>query len=237
MEWFNAIQDAIVAAGASPWVLVAVLGLCFIDGFFPPLPSESIIIGLAALTVQGDGQPLILVFLMAATGAWLGDQMAYFLGSKIPISRIRFLNEGRGGRAFARAGHQLTQNAPLYIFAARFIPVGRMAVNMCAGAIRYRRPAFMLIDGISVMVWAAYSIAVGVGAAHILEDKPLASMALGIAGGVFLGWILNHILNFVLRRWFPERYAAAQETERLWAERQAQAEEDHTPATEGSSRA
>src|SRR5918993_52360 len=43
----QAINDFILAAAGQPWVLFIVLACCFIDGFFPPIPSESVVVGLA----------------------------------------------------------------------------------------------------------------------------------------------------------------------------------------------
>ena len=77
----QAINDFALAAAGSPWVFVVVLFFTTIDGFFPPLPSESIVVAAAAL-LAGQ-QPWLLVPLAACAlaGSWLGDNMAFLIGS------------------------------------------------------------------------------------------------------------------------------------------------------------
>lgn len=217
MDYFYAIQDWVIAAGGSPWALVAVLVLCILDGFFPPLPSESIVIALAALTVTSDGPNVVLLWAVASIGAFLGDQVAYSIGARIPVKKIPFLNRGTGARAYAKAGSLLLTHGPVFIMAARFVPIGRIAVNMGAGATGYRRSTFSIVDSISAMLWAAYSVAVGVGAAHVLEGHPLLSMALGIVSGVILGYLISHLITVSQKKFFPARYVEAERAAQEWA--------------------
>lgn len=218
MEAFTAIQDWVITAGASPWALAAVLLLCFVDGFFPPLPSESIVIALAALTVSDHGPNLVLLWALASIGAFFGDQVAYSIGAKIPVKKIPYLNRGRAALAYAKAGRLLHSRGPMLIMAARFVPIGRIAVNMGAGSVGYRRSMFSIIDAISAMVWAAYSVAIGVGAAHILEGHPLLAMLLGIVGGVALGALVSQIITMIRKKHFPERQAEAEMEAQKWAD-------------------
>ena len=218
MEAFTAIQDWVIAAGASPWALVATLLLCFVDGFFPPLPSESIVIALAALTVSDHGPNLFLLWAIASIGAFLGDQVAYSIGARIPVNKIPYLNRGRGALAYARAGRLLHSHGPVFIMAARFVPIGRIAVNMGAGSIGYSRSTFSIVDAISSMVWAVYSVLIGVGAAHVLDGHPLLAMLLGIVGGVGLGVLVSQIITAVRKKYFPERQAQSEIEAQKWAE-------------------
>lgn len=212
------IQDWVIAAGTSPWALVITFLLCIVDGFFPPLPSESIVIALAALTITSEGPNLFLLWAIAALGAFLGDQVAYSIGERIPVKKIPFLNRGRGARAYARAGVLLLSHGPVFIMGARFIPIGRIAVNMGAGSIGYRRSTFSIVDALSSMLWAGYSIAIGIGAAHILDGHPLLSMVLGIVVGVLLGAIVSKLISVLQRAFFPQRYAEAERAAQKWAE-------------------
>jgi hypothetical protein len=47
-EWAGALAE-------SPWVLAVLYAVTTIDGFFPPVPSESAVIGLAALPASRGG--------------------------------------------------------------------------------------------------------------------------------------------------------------------------------------
>lgn len=221
MSIFTAIQDWIVSVGGSPGALIATFCLSLIDGFFPPLPSESVVIALASLTSSGGGPNLWALLAMASAGAACGDQIAYSIGARIPVERIRLFNSGKGARAYARAGAWLMQYGPLFIIAARFVPIGRIAVNMCAGSVRYRRATFTVVDIIACLIWAGYAIGVGLGAGYVLEGHPLASMLLGIAGGVGLGIIVNQGVTLIQKWFFPDSLARAEKAADEWMEEHA----------------
>ena len=51
MEMMAATEEWVIALAGSPWILLAVLALATIDGFFPPVPSESVVIAVAVLAV------------------------------------------------------------------------------------------------------------------------------------------------------------------------------------------
>ena len=70
------LHDWVVALANAPWVYLALFALATIDGLFPPVPSESVVIALAALSVSAGTPNLALILLAAATGAFTGDQIA-----------------------------------------------------------------------------------------------------------------------------------------------------------------
>lgn len=198
---FSALQDAILAAASHPWVLVALFVFCVIDGFFPPFPSETLIIALAALNAQEHGgQPLWAVFLAGACGAFIGDNIAYFLGSRIPIDRIPWLSHGRGLFMVQKATYALQRRGPVYILAARFIPIGRVAVNIGAGAVHYATTRFRLTTAIAAPFWAGYALAIGTGAGALVSGHPLLGMVLGVIGGVLFGVVIERCLDFYQKR-------------------------------------
>src|SRR5664280_2560687 len=84
------MENWILALAASPVVYLGMYLFATIDGFFPPIPSESLAIALAALSVS-SGQPnLALIILVAAAGAFTGDQIAYTIGKRLNTRRIPF---------------------------------------------------------------------------------------------------------------------------------------------------
>ncbi|MCK0112750.1 DedA family protein [Ornithinimicrobium sp. F0845] len=190
----DAINEFVSTHADSTWVLWVVFGLCIIDGIFPPLPSESIIVGLAAVSVSVGEPNLWLVFLAAATGAFIGDNLAYTIGRHW-LTGLARSNHPRIRRAMAWAAHQLDRRGAVIIMAARYIPVGRVAVNITAGATRFPRPLFMILDAIAAVSWAAYSIAIGTVAGNWLHDNPLLAMAVAVTGGVLLGLVVERLIK------------------------------------------
>src|SRR5699024_7632740 len=131
--------------------------LATIDGFFPPVPSEAVVITLAVAASTSGAPNMLAVFVVAAVGAWVGDQSACASGRGIGTARAPFLRGPRGQRAVAWARQALSARGASFILAARYVPIGRVAVNMSAGALGYRRRSFMTISAIAGVTWAAYS--------------------------------------------------------------------------------
>ncbi len=195
-EWALQLVD-------SPWILLVLLVFTTIDGFFPVVPSESIVIGATVLIVSDGGVSLWLIWLAGAAGAFLGDFIAYHIGLALPIRRMRLFSSERGIRALERAEVALDRRAPLYIMSARFIPLGRVAVNMTAGAVRFPRPQFGMIITFSAVLWAGYSILLGIFAGNVLEERPLVAIAVGLVFGVAMGWVIDRIMA-LLHLWLSK---------------------------------
>lgn len=189
------VEEGILNLVDSLWIYPSVFAVSVIDAIFPVIPSESVIIG-AASAWQAVGQPILpLVFLAGATGAWCGDQMAYFIGTKVDVRHVKFFRRPRILAALDWAEHALETRGTLYIIAARFIPMGRVAVNLSAGALRFPRRRFMGVDAIATTLWAGWGILVGTVAASLLGDNLLLSIAAGITGGVVLGFAVDKAMR------------------------------------------
>lgn len=185
------LQDWLAALAAAPWVYLGLFALATIDGFFPPVPSESVAIALAALSVSTGTPNLALILLAATAGAFTGDQIAYAVGSRIDIRRLRILRNPRGQRTVDRAERALAQRGPSFILAARFVPIGRVAVNLAAGAVRYPRRRFVGLAALAAVMWSLYSVAIGLLAGAWIQDRPVVAVAVGVVGGVLSGFLLD----------------------------------------------
>ncbi|MET7134180.1 DedA family protein [Cellulosimicrobium sp. MI9406] len=194
------LEHWILALAASAWIYPALFGFATIDGFFPPVPSESVVITLA-VSAHATGEPnLVLVLLVAALGAWTGDQIAFAIGRAVGTERLRILRTPRGRRAVGWAERALAHRGASFILAARYIPVGRVAVNMTAGAVRYPRRRFMAFSGIAAVTWAVYSVLIGLVAARWLGHEPLLAMVVGIVLGVGSGFVIDRVLMMRARQ-------------------------------------
>jgi len=182
---------------ASPWVLAALFGFATVDGFFPPVPSESLVIALASLSASTGRPVLWAVVAVAALGAFVGDQIAYQIGRAVPVRRLRLFRGRRGHALLDWAERALRTRGAALLIAARYIPVGRVAVNMTAGALGFRRRRFVLLTAIAAGTWALYSTAIGVGVGAVLGSSPLVGVVAGVVGGFAVGLVVD----WVLRRW------------------------------------
>lgn len=183
---------------ASPWVFAVLFGFATVDGFFPPIPSESVVIALSSMSVSTGTPELWLVPVVAALGAFTGDQIAYQVGTMVPVRRLRLFRGRRRQAVLDWAERALLTRGAAFIIGARYIPVGRVAVNMTAGALGYRRRRFVLVSAIAAVTWGLYSTAIGVGAGHLLSShSPLLGVVVGVVGGIVIGLVVD----WALRRW------------------------------------
>jgi membrane protein DedA with SNARE-associated domain len=196
----QAINDFILAAAGQPWVLFLVLACCLIDGFFPPIPSESVVVGLSAVAATADVPNPWLLMLVAALGAFSGDNIAYFIGRKVGTRRWPWMRGPRMQSAFRRAGRELRKRPASLILVARFVPIGRVAVNLTAGVTHYPHLRFVGLTVLSASLWAGYSVGIGLFFGQWFEDNHLLGAAIAIVCAVVLGVLVDVVINRVRRR-------------------------------------
>lgn len=212
LEVYNAIQDTIVANAGAWWTYLVTGLLCWIDGFFPPLPSESVVIAMASLSgTHGGPVQLWILFPVACLGAFLGDNTAFWIGRHLPLEKI--LRGERGARILARAHHLIHHKGPEVLLSARFIPGYRIAINMVAGGVGLPVRRFMAIDAISTLMWASFSVGIGLAAGSLFHDRPLLGIIVGVALGLALGWLIERF-----GAWRDLRHEAAAQARRAAAD-------------------
>ncbi|MEV4900793.1 DedA family protein [Citricoccus sp. NPDC055426] len=196
---FQLIEDAVLHAAGQWWVLLALYLLCTIDGFFPVVPSESVIVALASISGTADTVSLWWVWLLGALGAITGDQIAYSLGRAIGIDRFRWMRTRSVRRAIGSARRALDGHGALVICTARYIPGGRVAVNYTAGATGYPRLRFTLLDVFAAFLWSAYSIGIAKATTGWM-DNTLLQITVAVVAAAAVGWLADQVLKRILAR-------------------------------------
>ncbi|VXC59429.1 DedA protein [Arthrobacter sp. 9AX] len=196
----QAINDFILAAAGQPWVLFLVLACCIIDGFFPPIPSESVVVGLSAVAATADVPNPWLLMLVAALGAFSGDNIAYLIGRRVGTKRWAWMRGPRMQSAFRWAGRELRKRPASLILVARFVPIGRVAVNLTAGVTHYPHLRFLGLTVLSASLWAGYSVGIGLFFGQWFEDNHFLGAAIAIVCAVALGVVVDLVVNRIRRR-------------------------------------
>jgi membrane-associated protein len=191
----QAINDFILAAAGQPWVLFLVLACCLIDGFFPPIPSESVVVGLAAVAATADVPNPWLLTLAAGSGAFMGDNIAYLLGRQVGTQRWRWMRGRKMQIAFRWAGRELRKRPASLILVARFVPIGRVAVNLTAGATHFAHGRFVALTVLSAVLWATYSVGIGLFFGQWFEDNHLLGAIVAIICAVGLGILVDLMIS------------------------------------------
>jgi membrane protein DedA with SNARE-associated domain len=150
------------AVSGSPWTYLLIAAVCAGDAMLPLFPSEAIVI--AAGVAAANGRLLVwLVAIVAAVGAFAGDNATYWLGSS-GLRRVagRLIGAGRNQERMDWARDQLRRHGPQIIIVARFIPGGRTATTYIAGTLGMDwRRLFVPADAAAAVAWALYSTALG----------------------------------------------------------------------------
>lgn len=212
----ESLTDQLLALAGSPWALVLLAAFCMFDALLPPVPSETVVIGLATVGAAGHGANPWLVLTVAAAAAWLGDRLVFELGRRMPAARLA-ARHPRVGRAVERAGLLLRERGAPFIVSARYVPTGRAAVNLAAGVTRYPSLRFAALSAVAVTLWALWSVGLGAGVGSALADEPLLAMAVGVVGGVVIGLLIEVVLRRVRGRTRPQPYAVREDVARSGA--------------------
>lgn len=194
------LNDLILQAIASPWLYAVLFAVTVIDGFFPPVPSETVLVAAAAVAAStGDGD-IVLLGAVAAVGAAIGDNIAFLIGRRLGTTRFAWMRRPRVAAAFAFAQRALDRRSATLILGARYIPIGRVAVNMSAGALGFPWRRFLPLSLIAGVSWSVFSLAIGLLAGAWLHDQPVLSAAIGIVVALLVGVITDRIAALRRRR-------------------------------------
>ena len=192
-------------SNASGWAYLIVLLLAYFDALVPVVPSETAVITAGVVASAGDLN-LMLIVAAAASGAFLGDNTAYFLGSRFG-TRIneRFFSGEKARKRVAWAQQQVTERGGELILVARFIPGGRTVVTLSAGTLGYPWRRFVLFDAVAALVWALYASLLGYFGGHAFEEAPWKGLLLALA----LAFAVTGAVEVI--RWYLRRRRGSSE--------------------------
>jgi membrane protein DedA with SNARE-associated domain len=190
-------QDLMALLGplvTSSQLYALLVGVCSLDGVLPMIPSEAAI--LAAGVFSHAGTPsFVLVVVASALGVFIGDHLAYGLSRSVLGPRL-ISRSKRVSRAVAVAGPQLDRRAGLLIVVSRFLPGGRVTMNVACGTAGLSLSRFSPASAIAALAWAAYTAGLGfVGGAAFVEN-PL----IGLAVGLGLSFAFGGVADLIRRR-------------------------------------
>ncbi|BDZ49450.1 membrane protein [Frondihabitans sucicola] len=189
----DALTHLLLAGAGSPLILLAVFIVVAIDGFFPPVPSETVVVALASIGFATGAPNPWIVLLLAAAGSFVGDNLAFTIGRRLGIDRFRFTRGPRTARLLGRVRGTLEERSASTILTARFIPVGRVAVNVLAGSSAFPRRRFVVLSAISGVLWAGYSIVIGVVAGAWFHEQPILGAAVAAVAALGIGLLVDRI--------------------------------------------
>jgi membrane-associated protein len=178
-----------LVSDASGWAYAIVFVLAFLDVVVPAVPSETAVITAGVVASAGD-LSLSAVAFAAASGAFAGDNAAYWIGRRFGQRVVgRFFGGQKSRERVQWAKRRLSERGGELIGVGRFIPGGRTAVTLTAGLVAFPWKRFALFDAAAAVGWAAYASGLGYIGGHAFEHEAWKGLlfAFGIAftvGGV-----------------------------------------------------
>lgn len=174
-------------ASGSSWTYAVVFAFAALDAVAPIVPSETLLVAAAALAASGR-LDLAPVLLAAAAGAFAGDNVAYLLGRALSSRLQRWTSRSpKRAQRLAAAEGQLKRRGATIVVVSRFVPGGRTATMVAAGAVGMAWRRFAAFDAAAAAIWAIYGTAIGFFGGTAFEDEPLVGVGFALGLAVLLG--------------------------------------------------
>jgi membrane-associated protein len=195
----EAIMHIALAIAGSPWAYVALAALLIVDGFFPFVPGETLVVTLAVLSATADGPNLWIVLGVAIVASTLGDAIAFAIGRRVGVSKRNWMRRRRVAAALAWAHRGFATRPATLMLTAKFVPVARVAVTVTAGATGFPVRRYLALALTASSIYTAFHVAVGVAAGSWLASSPLLAVAVGMVGVFALGFLIDTIVRRLAR--------------------------------------
>ena len=170
-EAFDWLKDF----SSSPWFYLIIFVIAALDSVLPIVPSETlVIIGGVSAGLGNLWIPLVIV--VAASGAFIGDNMSYLIGREASDWVIRRQTRtDKGAARMAKIVEQVHERGGLLLITARFIPGGRTALTLSCGVTKQPRRWFISWAAVAAVIWGNYAaLLVFIGGKSFEDNHTLA---------------------------------------------------------------
>jgi membrane protein DedA with SNARE-associated domain len=168
---FTELTNWLADFSANWWFLLIIFAVAYLDSVIPIVPGETMVIIGGVAAGQGE-QSLLLVIAAGASGAFLGDNTAYMIGSGLSgfIER-RAARRAKWQARLDWAAQQIRLRGGLLLITARFIPGGRSVLTISSGITHQSRAWFMGWIALAAVIWATYAAGLGYFGGKAFEDN------------------------------------------------------------------
>ncbi|MCY1160181.1 MAG: rane protein DedA family [Citricoccus sp.] len=156
----EAVQEVLSAAD-SVWVYPLGMILVAVSALFPPVPSTSVFVALGALSVTHNVPNGFLLVVSMLAGAVLGDAATYGLVRQRDVANWRMLSGVRAQKALDASRSRLDHGAVSWVLTSRFIPLGRLTMNVACAITPIPWGSFVLYSLGAGILWSTYSVGIG----------------------------------------------------------------------------
>ncbi|MCX6530939.1 MAG: DedA family protein [Actinobacteria bacterium] len=178
----NTFFEWLKESSSSPWFYVIIFVIAVFDSVLPIVPSETLVI-IGGVSAGSGSLSIALVILCAAGGAFIGDNLSYFLGREASdwVIKRRTRTE-KGAKQMAKIIEQIHDRGGMLLITARFIPGGRTLLTLSCGVTRQPRKWFVGWAVVAASVWSLYASLLGFVGGKSFADNHTKAFLIAFAG-------------------------------------------------------
>lgn len=173
--------DVVTGLGAllhSVWLLPLLVAMIALDGPFPVLPSETLLMSAATMAFGShDAVGVAALFVVALVGSTLGDLATFGLGRSSHRILARTHHAECNLTRWVRR-HMLLRPG-VALVGARFVPGGRLVSTAAAGRFGLPMRRFLPWSLVSSAAWSAYMLLIGLALGPVTGGSPLLCLLAG----------------------------------------------------------
>ena len=194
-EAFDWLKDF----SSSPWFYLIIFVIAALDSVLPIVPSETlVIIGGVSAGLGNLWIPLVIV--VAASGAFIGDNMSYLIGREASDWVIRRqTHTDKGAARMAKIVEQVHERGGLLLITARFIPGGRTALTLSCGVTKQPRRWFISWAAVAAVIWGNYAALLGLIGGKSFEDNHTLAFIIAFVSAFSITLVIE-LVRWLLKR-------------------------------------
>ena len=194
-EAFDWLKDF----SSSPWFYLIIFVIAALDSVLPIVPSETlVIIGGVSAGLGNLWIPLVIV--VAASGAFIGDNMSYLIGREASDWVIRRQTRtDKGAARMAKIVEQVHERGGLLLITARFIPGGRTALTLSCGVTKQPRRWFISWAAVAAVIWGNYAALLGLIGGKSFEDNHTLAFIIAFVSAFSITLVIE-LVRWLLKR-------------------------------------
>jgi membrane-associated protein len=163
-----------------------------LSAVLPPMPSTTLFVALGSLSASSGHLNSVLLATAMFAGAVAGDLATFLLVRHVKLHERSFFTRPRWQSAFRSAGRRLKAKGLPFVLASRFVPLGRLSLNVAAAVTGQPLRGFAAHSALAALLWSAYAVGVGTLSGSWPALSTEVAVLLAIVFSLLLGTLINH---------------------------------------------
>ncbi len=154
--------------------LAGMFGVVAFGAVVPVVPTGAAVSAGAALSYSDNIALPVVVVLVGAAGAYLGDLATYAVLRRAGDglrSRVRWLRDEHRTAALAQFRESIAEHELRTLLLSRLIPGGRIPVLLAAALGRYPLRRYAIADLAAAVLWAVVYAAIGIAGRAVFPEQ------------------------------------------------------------------